>query len=115
MRLALFRVTQEALTNSIKHSEATQATVELTYQDDAVSVLIADNGRGFNLNEVMSDKVHQSWGLLGIQERASLLGGQVRVDSRPGAGTAVMITIPYRIAVDFDESEALDDNTTPTS
>jgi signal transduction histidine kinase len=114
VRLALFRVTQEALTNSIKHSGAMQASVELTYQDDAVSVLITDNGRGFDINKVMSDKVHQSWGLLGMQERASLLDGQVRVDSRPGAGTAVMITIPYQTTTDHIENEGIDDNTTST-
>ena len=114
VRLALFRVTQEALTNSIKHSLATQAHVELTYQDNVVSVLIADNGRGFDINKVMSDKVYRSWGLMGMQERASLLGGQVRVDSRPEAGTVVMITIPYQTVIDHDENEAPDDNTTPT-
>jgi len=114
VRLALFRVTQEALNNSIKHSEATQASVELAYRDDAVSVLIVDNGRGFDINKVMSDKVHHSWGLLGIQERASLLGGQVRVDTQPGAGTIVMITIPYQTVIVHDENEAIDDNTTPT-
>jgi signal transduction histidine kinase len=114
LRLALFRVTQEALTNTIKHGGATQAQVELDYQDDAVSVVIVDNGRGFDINKVMSDKVHRSWGLMGMQERASLLGGQVRVDSRPEAGTAVMITIPYQTTVDHDKNEAQDDYTTPT-
>ncbi len=113
-RLALFRVTQEALTNAIKHSHATQAKVELAYQEGEVSVLIADNGRGFDINKVMSDNVHRSWGLMGMQERASLLGGKVTVDSRPGAGTAVMITIPYQSASNNDENEAPDDNTTLT-
>jgi len=112
VRLALFRVTQEALNNSIKHSGATKAIVELVYRDDAVSVLVADNGRGFDIDKVMSDKVHRSWGLLGIQERASLLGGQVRVDSQSGVGTRVMITIPYQSLGDQEDNEAIDDNTT---
>jgi signal transduction histidine kinase len=114
VRLALFRVTQEALTNSIKHSEATQAAVDLTFDEDVVSVVITDNGRGFDINTVMSDTVHKSWGLLGMQERASLLGGQVRVNSRPGTGTMVTITIPYQTALDLEEDEAPDDNTTLT-
>lgn len=114
VKLALFRVTQEALTNTIKHGKATEANIELFYQDHAVSVVVADNGRGFSLNRVMSDKVHQSWGLLGMQERASLLGGQVRVDSQPGAGTTVMITIPYQSHLERAEDEVLDDNTTTT-
>ena len=112
VRLALFRVTQEAVNNTIKHGQATQAQVELAYQADAVSVTITDNGRGFDLNRVMSDRVHQSWGLLGMQERASLLGGQVIIDSRPEAGTVVRITIPYETEFDHEGDEAQDDNST---
>ena len=115
VRLALFRVTQEALTNTIKHSEATHADVELVYQDEFVSIEISDNGRGFDISRVMSDNVHQSWGLMGMQERASLLGGQVRVDSRRGAGTVVIITIPYQTVLDQENNEAADDYTTSSS
>lgn len=96
VKLALFRVTQEALTNTIKHGQATCADVSLTFGEQYVTVVVVDNGRGFDLGQVMSDRVHQSWGLLGMQERASLLGGQVQVESRPGLGTTVTITIPYQ-------------------
>jgi signal transduction histidine kinase len=110
IRLAIFRVTQEALNNAIKHSSATIAAVELAYHEDLVSVIIADNGRGFDMDRVMSDKIHGSWGLLGMQERASLLGGQVSIESQPGSGTRVMITIPYQSQGDESESEVPDDN-----
>lgn len=96
VKLALFRVTQEALTNTIKHGQATCANVALTYGKQYVTVVITDNGRGFDLQQVMSDRVHQSWGLLGMQERASLLGGQVHIDSKPDHGTTVTIAIPYQ-------------------
>jgi signal transduction histidine kinase len=115
VRLAIFRMTQEALTNTIKHSGASKAKVELTYREDLVSVMIADNGRGFDMNQVMSDKIYQSWGLLGMQERAFLLGGQVRIESQPGAGTRVMITIPYQPRIEDADSEVPDDNSAVTS
>ena len=115
VRLAIFRVTQEALTNAIKHAGAIMATVELTFQEHAVSVVITDNGRGFDIDQVMSDKIHQSWGLLGMQERASLLGGQVRIESQPGIGTRVMITIPYQPQIEDADSEVPDDNSAVTS
>lgn len=110
VRLALFRVTQEALTNTVKHSEATQADVELIFQDDFVSVVVTDNGRGFDYNKAIYDSVHRSWGLFGMRERAALLGGQVRIDSKPGAGTMVAITIPYQRVIEQESKEAIDDN-----
>jgi signal transduction histidine kinase len=115
VRLAIFRATQEALTNAIKHSGASKATIELAYHETLVSVKIADNGCGFNIDRVLADKIHQSWGILGMQERASLLGGQVRIESQPDAGTRVTITIPYQPQIEKSDSEVQDDNTAATS
>jgi signal transduction histidine kinase len=106
VRLALFRVAQEALTNVIKHAQAETASVTLKFNAENVSIDVKDDGAGFDLNQVMSGKVPPSWGLLGMQERAALLGGEVNIESQPGQGTAVQINIPYLLK----ESEVSDDD-----
>ncbi len=107
VRLALFRITQEALTNVIKHANATVANVELVYNSESVSITISDNGCGFDIERVMSEAYRPSWGLLGIQERASLLGGRVTIESQSGKGTTIMVTIPYQSP---PENEVSDDD-----
>ncbi len=93
-RIAFFRVIQEALTNVVKHSGAQAARVRLNYGADGVSVEIEDDGRGFAQNGTAVD-ARPAWGLLGMEERAALLGGHFQVHSAPGAGTRVSVTIPY--------------------
>lgn len=112
VRLALFRVTQEALNNVIKHANASQASVELSYgSQDGVSITISDDGQGFDIERVMVDRNRPSWGLLGMQERASLLGGQVVIESEPGKGTTVKMMIPYQAT--SDSSEVTDADSSP--
>jgi len=109
VRLALFRITQEALTNVVKHAKAAVATVKLVYNAENVSVVVSDNGCGFDMEQVMSDAFRPSWGLLGIQERASLLGGHVTIESQLEKGTTIMVTIPYQLQ---PENEVPDDDST---
>jgi signal transduction histidine kinase len=92
----LFRITQEALTNVAKHAQATQVTVSLEIQADAVTVTIADNGAGFEARSVLNgERPHTSgWGLIGIRERTRLLGGQCTIDSTPAEGSRISVTIP---------------------
>lgn len=110
VRLTLFRVTQEALTNVVKHAQATVAGVELIYNNESVSVEITDNGAGFDIEQVKSDRYRPSWGLLGMQERASLLGGEVTIESQPGQGTMVLVTIPYQLYEGTPDDEVSNDN-----
>lgn len=93
VNIALFRVAQEALTNVVKHSRATTAWVHLTYADAAVRLDVRDNGRGFAPG-APERAGRAAWGLLGMQERAALLGGRCQVTSEPGQGTLVQIVIP---------------------
>ncbi|MCB0250774.1 MAG: sensor histidine kinase, partial [Anaerolineae bacterium] len=86
----LFRIAQESLTNVAKHAEASAVTVLLRFTPGTVSLLVEDDGRGFDANT----RGLGGWGLLGMQERASLLGGQCRVDSTAGEGTRVWTTVP---------------------
>lgn len=91
---ALFRVAQEALTNVVRHSEASYALVVLEFASDSVRLRVEDNGRGFD-PAVLRNPARPSWGLLGIEERAHLLGGRMQVNSAPGKGTAIEVIIPY--------------------
>lgn len=90
----LFRIIQEGLTNIGKHARATYTTIALEMEPHEVSVLIEDNGRGFDLDSVLQSDKTSGWGLLGIQERARLLGGRCEIDSAPGAGTRIRVTVP---------------------
>lgn len=88
---ALYRILQESLTNVARHANATQVDVRLDYDGGAVTLRVRDDGRGFSVNEVRKGK---SYGLLGLRERTYLLGGEVRIDSAPGKGTTIEVSVP---------------------
>lgn len=92
----VFRIAQEALTNIAKHARATMATVTLTFDPHTIHLDVQDNGRGFLVEEALDSgtEPRHAWGLLGMQERVALVGGNCRVQSTPGQGTAVQISIP---------------------
>lgn len=91
----LFRIVQEALTNVAKHANARQATVTLTIAPTQATVIIRDDGRGFDPEAVLaSQNPNVGWGLRGIQERATLLGGTYSIRSRRGEGTVVQVSVP---------------------
>ena len=109
LKTTLFRITQEALTNVIKHSAADQASVSLDYQDTGVRLEVNDDGVGFD-RTVMQSSARPSWGLIGMQERASLLGGTFDINSYPGSGTRVSVYIPYS-----SQAEEFKDENTPVA
>ena len=88
---AMFRIFQETLTNVARHAKATRAEVVLQKQRDRLVLLIRDNGRGF---DQASPSLSKSLGLLGMRERAAILGGRVNISSAPGKGTTVTAWIP---------------------
>ena len=91
----LFRIAQEALTNIVKHAEATQVEVRLEVTDSLVVMQVEDNGKGFDSDSVLhSEDLKQSLGLYSISERAVLLGGTVAINSEIGRGTSIMVQIP---------------------
>jgi PAS domain S-box-containing protein len=92
----LYRIVQESLTNVIKHAQANRISVILELKRDHVFTLIEDNGVGFD-NEALMDaliKQRATLGLLGMRERASLVGGTLNIESAPGEGTTVYVRIP---------------------
>jgi signal transduction histidine kinase len=92
---ALFRIAQEAITNIIRHANARHARVQLTREPSRLTLLIQDDGRGFDIGaaERESDGDHR-WGLLGVKERVQLLGGTFGIESGVGSGTTVKVEIP---------------------
>ncbi|RME69840.1 MAG: hypothetical protein D6784_17745 [Chloroflexi bacterium] len=91
----LFRIAQEALTNIAKHAEATQVQVKLELLPRQVHLTIEDNGKGFNPEEILNQEEQPvGWGLVGMIERAQLLGGICSLTSAPGQGTCVQVSIP---------------------
>ena len=95
VEVALYRVVQEALTNVVKHSGATSVWISIKREDSLVVVTIRDNGRGFNMDEVMKSK---EWGLglFGMRERMSTVGGELEINTAPGQGTEVAAKFLWR-------------------
>jgi signal transduction histidine kinase len=92
--LALYRIVQEALNNVVKHAQARQGQVKLQYAD-TLHVSISDDGIGFDLPdrvEALTELGH--FGLVGMRERAELIGAQLIVQSRPGSGTTIELHLP---------------------
>jgi PAS domain S-box-containing protein len=88
---AMFRITQEALTNILRHSEAKKATITFASEPNEVILSVCDNGIGMEAKQF--DDV-RSLGLLGIRERAAAIGGTIEIDSKVGKGTTVLLRIP---------------------
>jgi two-component system, NarL family, sensor histidine kinase LiaS len=87
---ALFRVAQEALANVAKHSGAGNVEVDLIYASDALTLRVADDGRGFD----PAENPNQGFGLQSMHERLEKLGGRVEIESAPGKGTRVSCVCP---------------------
>ena len=94
-KIVLFRIMQEALSNVQKHAKADRATITLAVVESRIKGAIEDNGIGFDVEAMSQDPTKwQSFGLKGIHERARLVGGTARVESRKGQGTRVLVDIP---------------------
>ncbi len=95
METTSFRVVQEAFTNVIRHAKARHVEVELGIAGDELQLVVRDDGRGFEVSEAQRRaRRGESQGLLSMQERAALAGGELVIDSSPGSGTAVRARFP---------------------
>lgn len=93
VEITIFRVVQEAITNIARHARATEAVVSLTRRDNRLIVRVEDNGVGFDVNMVNNGS-QQAWGLRGMEERVTLLGGEIYISSKPGQGTLIHAEVP---------------------
>ncbi len=98
VKAALFRIIQESLSNIAHHAQAKSATLRMLYTDAAVSILIEDNGVGFDVESAMEQDSSGDghFGLLGMRERAMIVGAQFVVVSRKGQGTRVHLRFPLK-------------------
>lgn len=90
---ALFRIAQEALTNIVKHANASMVNVTLKALDGLVQLVIDDNGIGFDPARIHAAEQKPKWGVITMRERAEAIGGQMRVESGPGRGTRLLVEI----------------------
>ena len=88
----VFRMIQESVNNALKHAACTQIKLQIKEQKDKLYIVCHDNGKGFSRQKVMN--VTNGLGLINVQSRAEILGGKVNIQSNPGVGTFIMITIP---------------------
>jgi two-component system, NarL family, sensor histidine kinase UhpB len=101
METVLYRIVQEALTNVARHSHAQKVSVLLKEEDNAINTTISDNGRGFDYAQLKKKPSHgqeRGWGLVGMIERAQLLGGTLTIDSKADHGTVIHAHIPIHLA-----------------
>ena len=97
VQLLLFRIAQEALSNIRRHAEASKAVVELRFGDYNITLTVSDNGKGFELPERIGDLASAGrLGIMGMSERARLLGGTLEIKSEIGNGTQAVAKIPLQ-------------------
>ena len=95
VQLLLFRIAQEALSNIRRHAQASMAVVKLKFGDNKIEMTVSDNGKGFELPTRVEDLAGTGkLGIIGMYERARLLGGTLRVNSERGKGTEVVTEVP---------------------
>ncbi|XQY91528.1 sensor histidine kinase [Metabacillus sp. HB246100] len=92
--VALFRLAQEAVTNALKHAEATEINVKVEITKEMITLVVKDNGKGFNIKKKVGNKDKKSFGLIGMKERIDLLDGKITIDSKEGLGTFIMFQVP---------------------
>lgn len=98
--VALFRLVQESLNNARKHAQAKRVKVQINSSDTEITIRIIDDGKGFELQEVLSETAgKESFGLLSMKERIELLNGMLLINSKVGSGTEIYVSIPLEQAI----------------
>jgi two-component system sensor histidine kinase DegS len=97
MEPAMYRLVQEAFNNALKHAQPTFVSLEMSFQEDTIQLLIGDNGIGFQVEQVESrSRIHSQFGLVGMMERVELLQGKIEIESTVGQGTKIRIQVPIK-------------------
>ena len=96
---AIFRICQEALTNVVRHANATKVKVTLKEEPGRIILRIRDNGKGIEKEQLSDPK---AFGIIGMRERARSWGGEVEISGIPGKGTVVVVSIPLVNGEKFD-------------
>jgi two-component system, NarL family, sensor histidine kinase UhpB len=105
-QIGIYRIFQESLTNIGKYAQASRLTITIKREDSYVAFMVADNGRGCNLDEVMGrDPTNRGLGLIAMQERALMMGGTLEIKSEEGKGTRITFRIPISGTLTGADSE----------
>jgi signal transduction histidine kinase len=95
VELALYRMAQEALSNIVRHAQASDASLSITFDTQSVTLEVTDNGKGFEVPKSPSEFAPSGhFGLLGLHERADLIGAELEIESSPGEGSRVSVYLP---------------------
>lgn len=98
-RTVLYRIAQEALTNVIKHAQASRVSVSLQCESNEICLEVVDDGKSFSVPRELANKSRKHLGLIGMRERAEMVGGKLAIESASGQGTKVRVCIPVRNGV----------------
>jgi signal transduction histidine kinase len=98
VEVALYRIVQEALNNTAKHAKASHVWIRIGKKSGVVSCSIEDDGTGFDIKRVQSDRTRGGLGLIGMKERLNGIGGTLAIDSTPGGGTKISIRLPAEVS-----------------
>ena len=107
--MTLFRIIQESLLNVVQHANANHVFVSVSFAPDSIELIVEDDGDGFDpraLDDAARLEHGRGLGILGMEERASLLGGGLTLTSAPGDGTVVRVAVPLRPAPRLVSAEA---------
>jgi signal transduction histidine kinase len=96
VKIGLYRVLQEALSNAARHAQVDHHFILLRGEPDQITMEVSDTGKGFDVAAVMGQQEGVHIGLCGMQERVDILGGSIDIQSTPGAGTLIRVIIPYQ-------------------
>jgi signal transduction histidine kinase len=96
IEIVLFRIAQEAINNVIQHSQAQYVSIFLRQSESQISMLFSDNGQGWDMKPNEAKDMSPGLGLVGMQERAALVGGQVQIESSVEQGTTIRVQIPWQ-------------------
>jgi two-component system sensor histidine kinase DegS len=98
VEITVYRAAQEAITNIRKHANATKVNLRLQFQTDKLLVEIRDNGEGFDLSHTLDSAISVGhMGLLGMKQRAEMLGGNIRIKTGEGTGTTIIFSLPIQL------------------
>ena len=104
VELALYRIAQEGLSNVVRHAQANQGMVSLQFNEGEVTLEIKDDGVGFIVPESPAEMAPAGhFGLLGVQERVESIGAQLRIESSPGCGTCLQVSLPVKEGSSLDQ------------
>lgn len=104
LKQGLYRVAQESIMNAIKHGDADQITVLLSAAGEQLSLLVEDNGTGFDVEELLQAPLQEKVGIVGMRERVQLLEGNFDLESSPGNGTQVKVVVPLNQSKNVDQA-----------